>query len=569
MKIKNLLSKASLAFFVIFSTHSQAATPVASFSIGPQPFCSGNTYTITDLSSNVPTAWSYTVRGGGGPGATNLTLTAQNPTVAFTGQGVFTISLIASNSSGASSVVSQTIAVLPSPNANIAPANPNTCIGIAVNVSVTAGGGPGGGGALTYNWSTGSTSSLITVSPSVTTTYSCVISSTNGCSVVRSTTVTVGNPTVNITSVPASICPGTTCTLTVNGTGPGPKTYTWSNATNGNVLTSSVAGVFSATMTNAQGCTGVQTITLGTSTTLSLTAGSTPSALCSGNTGTLNVTGAANYTWSNGSTVSNPTINPTSNSTYTVYGEIGTCTGSAVVTLSVSVLPTITVVSNPASICAGASATLNASGAGSYTWTPGNITTSSIVVTPGSNTSYTVRGVNTGCPPRNGTLALTVAPTPVINIFASSTLACAGEALALSVFGGNTYTWSTGSNANVLIVYPTTVTPVYTVIGTNNSNCSATASITLNVSDCTGLMESLNNKNGLSIYPNPAKAFVIFKTDSDLAIEIRDLTGRLVKNLLLENGTEIILGLNDLTSGVYFVKSYNNGKVYTQKLIVE
>jgi hypothetical protein len=567
--MKKLLSKIFTGGLLLSIVALKAQAPVAGFSIIPTPLCTGGTYTIIDQSTNNPTAWSYSVHLaiGPGPGITQ-TFNSQNPTFTPQNPGTVTVTLVSTNSSGASAAVSQVFTVQAGPNANITPTNQNSCIGgNPITIQVTTGGGPGGG-AVTYAWSTGTSGSSITVSPSVTTVYSCVVSATNGCSVTREATVTIGTPTVQITSVPANICPGTTSTLTVAGTGPGPKTFTWSNATTGNVITSSVAGVFSATMTNGQGCSGVQTFTLGTSTTLSLTASSTPSNLCSGNNAVLNVTGASNYTWSTGSTANNPTVNPTSTTTYTVTGQIGTCTGTTALTLNVSTIPTVNVVSNPVSLCAGGTATLSASGASAYTWTPGASTSSVIVVTANTSITYTVRGQNPGCPARNGTVALSVSPSPNVSIQSNTNTACAGEPVALSASGASNYQWSNGSNGGLIIVYPT-VSSVYSVTGTSGSNCTGTASISVNVSDCTGINQATADEKSFSVYPNPSQGVVTVVAGKGTKLDVIDLTGQVIRSVSTEQLDNGRIHFSNLPIGIYFVRYTEGTKSVTQKLIVE
>jgi hypothetical protein len=570
MKIKNLLSKTIFGICSLLALKGFAQVPVANFTISPTPICSGNTniYQIADQSTNAPSAWSYTVQSGFGPGGGQTTIyTVQSPTLSFNAQGAYTISLIATNSSGQSSIVTKTITVLQSPNNNLNPQNGNTCIGGSpVTINVTNGGGGPGAGPVTYSWSNGATSSSIAVSPSVTTVYVCVITATNGCSVTRSSTISIANPTVNITSVPANICPGTTSTLTASGTGPVPLTFTWSTGSNNSAINSNLSSVFTVSVTNGQGCTGVQTYSLGTATTLSLTATSNPAILCAGNSAMLNVTGASNYTWSNGSVISNPTVNPTSNTNYTVTGQIGTCSGTAVYNLSVSITPTLTITSSPASICQGQSFTLSASGANAYTWTPGNINTSSVVVTPGTTTNYTVRGQNVGCPARNGTIALTVAPSPVVNVFASSNTICVGEALALSASGANTYSWSNGSTSALIVVYPTAST-VYSVTGKNTSNCSGNASISLTVNECTSLNESLKNETAFTVFPNPSNGNLTISVLTDLKLELINLTGQIIRVVDIQKNSDV--KLSGLTRGIYFLRTSSGINSSTKKLIVE
>ncbi len=74
---------------------SASAPPVANFSATPLSSCAGTTVTFTDLSTNT-TSWSWNF----GAGATPTTSTVQNPTVTFNTAGVYTITLIATNSSG-------------------------------------------------------------------------------------------------------------------------------------------------------------------------------------------------------------------------------------------------------------------------------------------------------------------------------------------------------------------------------------------------------------------------------------------------------------------------------------
>jgi Secretion system C-terminal sorting domain len=564
--MKQLFTKGAIAIALLLSFKGHSAIPTANFSI-TSPVCTGATYTIQDLSTNLPTSWSYTIQPGGfGPPQQPTITTVQNPTVGFQVQGTYTITLISTNSSGSSVPVTQTITVLAGPNANINPATSNNCPGgAAVTISVTTGGGPFGGGTNTYNWSNGATTNSISVSPSVTTVYFCIITGTNGCSITRDHTVTISNPTVTIVSTPASICPGTACTLQVTITGGGPKTYAWSNASTTTTITTTVTGVYTATGTNGQGCSAVQSYSLGTSTTLSLTATANPSVLCSGNTGNIQIAGASNYTWSNGSSLPTFTVNPTTNTTYTVTGQIGTCTGTTALTLSVSVLPTITIVSNPLILCSGASATLNANGASAYTWTPTNTNLSSIVVSPSLTTTYTVRGQNLGCAARNSTISITVSPSPILAISSNTNSACAGEAIGLSVSGANTYSWNAIGNTPLIIVYPTSTT-TYSVTGTNNSNCSSTANITINISACTAITE-LTKQNALfTVYPNPSNGMVSLSSLTDLQLEIYNLSGQLIKTVLLNQTNAYMVNLSSLTSGIYFIKSSEG---ISKKLIIE
>ena len=569
MKSKHLQYFFSLVLITLCLGSYAQTVPVAGFSISPNPVCVGQVIQITDGSTNLPNAWSYTIRPvgiGPGPGAPTV-VTVQNPTVVFPNPGTFSISLVATNGAGSSTVYTQTISVLQSPNVNITPANPSSCAGGApVNITVSTGGGPGGG-TLTYSWSTGATTNTVSVSPSVTTVYTCVVTSTTGCSSIRTSTVTIGTPTITVNSVPANICPGSSSTLTATGSGPVPITYTWSTGSNMGTITTSVPGVYTASLTNGQGCVGIQSYTLGTSTTLSLTVASTPSILCAGNTATLNVSGASTYTWSNNSNSVNPTVNPTSTSTYTVSGAIGTCTGSAVLTLSVNSIPTINIASTANSVCAGTTVTLTASGATTYTWLPSNVNTTSITATPSSNVTYTARGINPGCPARNASITINVLPSPNISVSSSASMACVGDVVALAASGSaNSYSWSNGSSSAIIII-TASVTTTYTVTGLNTNNCSAKAVITQSVTDCTGLSNNGVSGNMLSVFPNPSNGVVNLISPTNITLSLLDLTGRCLIKIHLTADMPSEINTANLPAGIYYFTTTNN-QVLKQKLVI-
>jgi hypothetical protein len=97
------------------------------------------------------------------------------------------------------------------------------------------------------------------------------------------------------------------------------------------------------------------------------------------------------------------------------------------------------------SICTGTSATLTASGAISYTWSPGTGLTSTagsvVNAHPVTTTTYTVTGTNSfGC--RNtATVTVTVNPLPTISTGSGLSI-CSGSSTILSASGGTGYTWS-------------------------------------------------------------------------------------------------------------------------------
>jgi hypothetical protein len=133
--------------------------------------------------------------------------------------------------------------------------------------------------------------------------------------------------------------------------------------------------------------------------------------------------------------------------------------------------PTVTTTANTNSICAGQNVNLTATGADTYTWSTG-ATGSALVVTPQNDAVYTVTGTHglSGCS-ATSSQSITVKPAPMIGIFVTKPVVCAGETTHLTAFGASTYTWST-NNQNPTIAQSPQSTTTYSVIGTNIYGCT-------------------------------------------------------------------------------------------------
>lgn len=146
--------------------------------------------------------------------------------------------------------------------------------------------------------------------------------------------------------------------------------------------------------------------------------------------------------------------------------------------------PTITAVANPTAICAGQSSTLTGGGAGvggTYTWQPGGITGSVVVVTPTATTIYTVTGTTSLNCSNTRTVQVTVNPIPSITITATPSFVCLGSSSTLNLTGANTYTTNPGNLIGTPIIVSPTVTTTYTVAGTSTAGCVGTSTLQLQV----------------------------------------------------------------------------------------
>ncbi len=215
-----------------------------------------------------------------------------------------------------------------------------------------------------------------------------------------------------------------------------------------------------------------------------------PSAtICSGQSVTLTASGSngtgpcTSWSWNTGQTTAAINVSPTSTTTYSVTGYVGSCPSQPVnVTVTVNPRPTANISGNT-TICQGQSTTLTVTATGgsnfTYIWSNGvNVATN--IVSPTSSTNYTVTVSNNFNCTTTASVLVTVNPLPTASI-SGPTTTCAGNNVTLTASGGGTYLWSTGASSNPLNINPTS-SATYTVTVTNSSTgCSATANHTINV----------------------------------------------------------------------------------------
>ena len=328
-------------------------------------------------------------------------------------------------------------------------------------------------------------------------------------------TFSVSSNAVSVTPT-VTICPGAITTLTATGA----TSYLWSNGLTSNSITVNPSVTSNYSVTGTVGtCTSqaVSTVSVIQSPTITITP--TLATICSGQTTTLTAIGASTYTWNPSGTLNTSSGNmviasPLSTTNYSVTGTLNTCTNSAVVTVSVLSNPTL--ILNPnATICqgAGASTTLTATGATSYTWANAvslsSSTGSVVIASPNVTTNYTVTGANAACT-NTAIVTVSVNPSPTITATTVNNTSCGlsnGSATVISLPSNNTYTWSSG-------VSSTTNTASNLVAGNytitiNNGACqtntviSIIGSVSLSIISSTVLPSNCNlNDGSISITDN-------------------------------------------------------------------
>jgi gliding motility-associated-like protein len=338
----------------------------------------------------------------------------------------------------------------------------------------------GGVGSYTYAWSNGATTSDLSALAAGT--YTLTVTDGNGCSV--STPVVITQPDVlTVTANPTGVAcngnaDGTVTSSVVGGTAP--YTYQWSNGATTADLTALTAGLYSVTVTDANGCTATVSATVNITDALVINLGIT-NATCGDSNGAIDASvsgGSApyTYTWSNGSSGNSLSGLAAGSYGLTVTDANGcSATANAAVssTSTIAVISTVTPV-----VCGGGStgaismATTGGSGTLSFVWSNGATSASIAGLAAGT---YTVTVTDTSdC---QTVVSIEVDETSPFTITASSTAAdCGGSNgdATVTVSGGlapYTYAWSNGATSATASAL---VGGLYEVTITDANGCSAT-----------------------------------------------------------------------------------------------
>ncbi|MFN8276742.1 MAG: LamG-like jellyroll fold domain-containing protein [Chitinophagales bacterium] len=379
-----------------------------------------------------------------------------------------------------------------------------TCIGSTATATVSAGSLP----TTVYQWKkngvnvNGATSATLTlnnVQAGDAGTYTCAVSSSQGCLVSTSSSLILspGAGNVSISSQPQSIskCVGQTATFSIATTG-ATVTYQWKkngvaiNGATGNAYTTAAVAatdsgaVFTCDVIGGScGTISSGSAILQVNTPASIAISPATAVVCAGSAITLTASGASTYSWSNnGGSNAAAVYTPSGNTSYTVTAtDANNCTASLTKTVTVNPLPTPAILPASPTVCLGGTSTLTASGGASYSWSNGGGSAAAASFTPSGTTTYTVTATLNNCT-ATASRQITVNNLPVASILpATAVNVCAGGTTNLTASGGTSYTWSNGAGSSATISVTPSNSTTYQVTVTDANNCSATASKLVNV----------------------------------------------------------------------------------------
>lgn len=522
---------------IISRTVSIAVNPSPTVSVNSATVCNGASATLT---ASGATSYNWSTGATTNPIVVNPTLTT-----------VYTVT----GTTGACTTI-RTSTVTVNPNPTVTVNSVSICPGGSATLTAS--------GATTYSWSTGVSTNPIVVSPTLTTVYT-VTGTASGCTSIRTTTVTlVSGVTLTLNATPNSVCSGSPAIITANGA----TNYTMQpgNLTsNPFTVTPSVTTIYTVTGTSGS-CSNTQIITVAVNLTPTVTVNS--ATICSGASATLTANGAASYNWSTGTNTNPIVVSPTLTTVYTVTGTTSGCTN--IKTTTVTVIPPVTVSlsANPFAVCSGSTAIITASGATSYTLTPGNLTSNPFSVSPTATTIYTVTGASGAC---SGSQIITIAvnPSPVVSVSVTNASCgtCANGSATANIVSGTgpfTYFWNIGATTSVINGM---LPGCYTVTVTSAQGCQGINS------NCIGFTNGIANislNEAIQVYPNPAHEQLFVRNTSGISytLEMYDAIGKQIYKSSSAL-TEAIIPVAEFSKGIYFVKLISGDRQQVIKLLID
>ena len=378
-------------------------------------------------------------------------------------------------------------------NVEVGDATQNVCLGIPATFTAVVNNGQS---PYQYLWSNGSTSSSITVTPNINTTYSVEVTDALGCLGTEDVFAIVNpNPSIDAGPDQTITCSGSSI-IGGDPVGINAATYAWSTgqtgiislADNGQIMVSpQVTTTYTLTITTV-GCEVTEEVTV-TVDELDIELGDATQNVCLGIPVTFtaivnNGQGPYQYLWSDGSTTPSITVSPIVNTTYnvTITDALG-CIGSDEVLAIVNPNPSINVGANQTITCGG-SVTIGGDPVGiigaTYTWSTGQTGIISVAdngqisVNPQISTTYQLLISTIGC---EVTEEITVTVEDLnVELGDDTQDVCIGvpTTFTASVNNGQApfqYLWSNGS-VDASITVTSNVNTSFSVVVTDGLGCS-------------------------------------------------------------------------------------------------
>lgn len=281
-----------------------------------------------------------TAGGSGGTGAYTYSWSSSfQTTQTATGLAAGNYTATVTDMNGCSATQTTTISNANGPAATLSQTN-NICNGQCIGMATAA--VTGGTQPYTYGWSNGQSSSAATNLCAGN--YTVTVTDNNGCTTTQVSLITEPAAiSVSVTGTPSS-CSSATGTAAAIASGGSPAySYLWSSGQTTSAASSLSAGSHTCTVSDTNGCSQTQTVTISTLPGPAVTVNATDTMITLGDSTQISATGGGAYLWSPSEglsciSCSNPSATPSVTTTYcALVTDTNGCTDSSCITINVEI----------------------------------------------------------------------------------------------------------------------------------------------------------------------------------------------------------------------------------------
>lgn len=513
---------------------------------GTTSVCTGSSLTLSPSVTGGSMPYTYQWS----PAASLSSTTVSNPVA--TPSAATTYSLTVTDGGGCTASSTVDVSLNPLPVVNLGP-DVTACNGDMITLDA-------GNAGATFAWSTTQSSQAISVMS--TGTYNVTVLDANGCT-SSDTVMVMFNPNPVVSLGPDVIQCGGSVMLDAGNAG---AVYQWQDASAAQTLNATATGTYSVTVTDANGCSGMDVVDVTINALPSVSLGS-DIAVCTGDSVMLDAGNAgSSFAWNTTETTQAIIVIAAGSYDVTVT-DANSCSNSDTIVVMYNANPVVSLGSDVTQC--GGSVTLNAGNAGAtYQWQDAS---AGQTFNASSTGTYYVSVMDANGCSGNDTVNVTINAIPSVTLSLPNDTVCLNWG-TFNLTGGTPFGGSyTGTGVGAGAFTPSMAgvgTHVITYTYLDSNGCSASATQNMFVDPCTGIEELA--PSSIAIYPNPSSGMVTLVFDAEKArMQVFTPDMRRIIDQEVNGKSEVSLDLSGYAKGIYFVVVQSATTTMTNKIVIQ